>query len=106
MPATARDCALMFELIAGHDPRDATSSRRPAPAVLAGLEGPLSGLRLALPEDYYFDGVTPEVKAAVESAARVLESRGARVLPLRLPDPAGIVDVSHVLARAESGLLP
>jgi aspartyl-tRNA(Asn)/glutamyl-tRNA(Gln) amidotransferase subunit A len=105
MTRTVRDCALMFELIAGHDPRDATSSRRPAPAVLAGLEGPLSGLRLALPENYYFDGVTPEVKAAVESAARVLESRGARVLPLRLPDPAGIVDVCNVLARAESAVI-
>ena len=33
MTRTVRDCALMFELIAGHDPRDATSSRRPAPAV-------------------------------------------------------------------------
>jgi aspartyl-tRNA(Asn)/glutamyl-tRNA(Gln) amidotransferase subunit A len=86
MTRTVRDCALMFELIAGHDPRDATSSRRPAPAVLAGLEGPLSGLRLALPENYYFDGVTAEVKAAVESAARVLESR-------------------NVLARAESAVI-
>jgi aspartyl-tRNA(Asn)/glutamyl-tRNA(Gln) amidotransferase subunit A len=105
MTRTVRDCALMFELIAGHDPRDATSSRRPAPAVLAGLERPLSGLRLALPENYYFDGVTAEVKAAVESAARVLESRGARVLPLRLPDPAGIVDVCNVLARAESAVI-
>ena len=105
MTRTVRDCALMFELIAGHDPRDATSSRRPPPAVLGGLEGPLSGLRLALPENYYFDGVTAEVKAAVESAARVLESRGARVLPLRLPDPAGIVDVCNVLARAESAVI-
>jgi aspartyl-tRNA(Asn)/glutamyl-tRNA(Gln) amidotransferase subunit A len=105
MTRTVRDCALMFELIAGHDPRDATSSRRPAPAVLAGLEGPLSGLRLALPENYYFDGVTAEVTSAVEAAARALESRGARVLPLRLPDPAGIVDVCNVLARAESAVI-
>jgi len=105
MARTVRDCALMFELIAGHDPRDATSSRRPAPAVRAGLEGPLNGLRLALPENYYFDGVTAEVKSAVELAARTLESRGARVLPLRLPDPAGIVDVCNVLARAESAVI-
>jgi len=105
MTRTVRDCALMFELIAGHDPRDATSSRRPAPAVRAGLEGPLNGLRLALPENYYFDGVTAQVKSAVESAARTLESRGARVLPLRLPDPAGIVDVCNVLARAESAVI-
>jgi hypothetical protein len=101
MTRTVRDCALMFELIAGHDPRDATSSRPPAPRS-ARARGPLSGLRLALPENYYFDGVTAEVKSAVEAAARTLESRGARVLPLRLPDPAGIVDVCNVLARAES----
>ena len=84
MTRTVQDCALMFELIAGHDPSDGTSSRRPVPAILAGLDGSLSGLRLALPENYYFDGVTPEVKAAVEAAARGLEARGARVVPLRL----------------------
>ena len=105
MTRTVGDCALMFELIAGHDPRDGTSSRRPVPAVLAGLDASLSGLRLGLPENYYFDGVTPEVKAAVEAAARGLQARGARVAPLRLPDPAGIVDVCNVLARAESAVI-
>ena len=105
MTRTVSDCALMFELIAGHDPRDATSSHRPVPPVLAGLDAPVSGLRLALPENFYFDGVTPEVKAAVEAAARALQARGARIVPLRLPDPAGIVDACNVLARAESATI-
>ena len=66
----------MLEIVAGHDPHDATSSPRPVGALVAGLERAPAGLRVALPENYYFDGVTPEVRAAVEAAAGVLA--GAR----------------------------
>jgi aspartyl-tRNA(Asn)/glutamyl-tRNA(Gln) amidotransferase subunit A len=105
MTRSVRDAALMLEVIAGHDPRDATSSARPVGAPSATLEAPVRGLRLALPENYYFDRVTPEVRAAVEAAARALESLGARVQPLRLPDPAPLVDVCNILARAEASTI-
>ncbi|HET7340540.1 MAG TPA: amidase [Methylomirabilota bacterium] len=105
MTRAVRDAALMLELIAGHDPHDATSSHRAVGAPLAGLEQPIRGLRLALPENYYFDGVTPDVRAAVEQAARTLGSLGASVRPLRLPDPAAMIDVCNILARAESSAI-
>jgi aspartyl-tRNA(Asn)/glutamyl-tRNA(Gln) amidotransferase subunit A len=60
---------------------------------------------VALPENYYFDGVTPEVRAAVETAARVLAALGVQVQPLRLPDPATATDVANILARAESAAI-
>jgi aspartyl-tRNA(Asn)/glutamyl-tRNA(Gln) amidotransferase subunit A len=105
MARTVRDTALMLEIIAGQDEHDATSSPRPVGALVAALDRPPVGVRVALPENYYFDGVTPEVRAAVETAARVLAALGVRVQPLRLPDPATATDVANILARAESAAI-
>ena len=105
MTRSVRDAALMLEAMAGHDPLDATSSRRPIGSPVADLDAPVRGLRLAMPDNYYFDGVTADVRAAVESAARTLESLGARVERVRLPDPAPLIDVANVLARSESSTI-
>jgi aspartyl-tRNA(Asn)/glutamyl-tRNA(Gln) amidotransferase subunit A len=105
MARTVRDAALLLEIVAGHDAHDATSSRRPVGALAAALERPPTGLRVALPENYYLDGVSPEVQAAVETAAHVLASLGARVQTLRLPDPATATDVANILARSESAAI-
>jgi aspartyl-tRNA(Asn)/glutamyl-tRNA(Gln) amidotransferase subunit A len=102
MARTVGDVALMLEVIAGEDPEDATASARPVDDYLAGLERPIRGLRVALADNYYFDGVAPEVTRAVQGMARALERLGARVEPLRLPDPQVIHDVSGIVARAES----
>jgi aspartyl-tRNA(Asn)/glutamyl-tRNA(Gln) amidotransferase subunit A len=105
MTRTVRDAALMLEIVAGHDPRDATSSPRPVDGLLMALERPPAGIRVALPENYYFDGVAPEVRAAVETAARVLASLGASVETRRLPDPALLIDVANLLSRSESAAI-
>ena len=105
MARTVRDAALMLEIVAGPDPHDATCSPRPVGALVAGLDHGPAGLRVALPENYYFDGVAPEVRAAVEVAAGVLAGLGARVRPLRLPDPATATDVANILARSESAAI-
>ena len=102
---TTRDVALLLEVIAGADPHDSTASARPVDAYLAGLERPIRGLRVALADNYYFDGVAPEVARAVADMGAVLEGLGARVAPLRLPDPQVIHDVSGIVARAESAVV-
>jgi aspartyl-tRNA(Asn)/glutamyl-tRNA(Gln) amidotransferase subunit A len=105
MTRTVGDAALMLEIIAGHDPHDATSSPHAVGTPSATLEAPIRGLRVALPENYYFDGVTPEARAAVEVAARALAGLGAQVQTLRLPDPAPLIDVAGILARSESSTI-
>jgi len=105
MTRSVRDAALMLEIVAGHDPHDATSSPHPVGTPAATLEKPIRGLRLAIPENYYFDGVTDEARAAVEAAARTLATLGAHVDTLRLPDPAALIDVAGILARSESSTI-
>jgi aspartyl-tRNA(Asn)/glutamyl-tRNA(Gln) amidotransferase subunit A len=105
MTRTVRDAALMLSVIAGHDPRDATSSRRPVSDLLAALERPLAGVRVGVPDNYYFDGVTPEIDTAVRVAAGTLEGAGARVQTVRVPDPATMTDVCNIIARCESAVV-
>jgi aspartyl-tRNA(Asn)/glutamyl-tRNA(Gln) amidotransferase subunit A len=70
--------------------------------LMAALDRAPAGLRVAVPENYYLDGVAPEVRTAVEAAASVLTALGVRVTTLRLPDPAILSDVANILARSES----
>src|SRR5216117_18928 len=102
MTRTVGDCAALLGIIAGHDPRDATSSRRGVPYYERLLDTRVVGLRVELPENYFFDGLAAEMDAGVRAAARVLEGLGAEIVSLRLPDPRPVVDVSNVIARAES----
>src|SRR6185503_5115660 len=56
MTRTVEDAALMLGLIAGHDRADATTTRRDVPDYVAGLEGGVAGLRIGVPENYFFTG--------------------------------------------------
>ena len=105
MTRTVRDAALMLAVIAGHDPADATSSHRPVPDYLASLERPVAGLRVGLPENYFFDGIAPEMERAVREAAQALAGLGALVVDVRLPDPEPLLDIANVITRAESAAI-
>jgi aspartyl-tRNA(Asn)/glutamyl-tRNA(Gln) amidotransferase subunit A len=102
MTRTVRDAALMLQLIAGRDPIDATSTHRPVPDYLHGLEAGIAGLRVLVPENFFFQGVDPEITAGVRSALGVLQGLGARVAESRIPDPHAMNDVCNVISRCES----
>lgn len=82
MARTVEDCALMLQVLAGHDPRDAASADVPIPDYRAGLEGSVVGLRLGVPRSWFDEGkcVDGEVLAAFDEALRVLKDAGARVV--------------------------
>ena len=60
MTRTAADAAVVLQAIAGHDPRDPSSSRRRVPAFARALRADLKGVRVGVPQNYYFDLVEPE----------------------------------------------
>jgi len=99
---TVRHVAIMLGVIAGADPHDATASTRRVPDYVAGLARGARGLRVGVPDNYYFDGLDPEMEAGVRAAIDVLADLGAAVKSLRVPDPEAMVSASTVIARAES----
>src|SRR5262249_30076584 len=105
MARTVRDAALLLRVIAGHDPLDATASQRAVPDYRAALDGPIAGLRVAVPAGYYWDGLDAEVTAAARAAIGILAQLGAHVGELALPDPQILCDVANVVARCESAAI-
>ena len=106
MTSTVKDCALMLGIIAGHDPADATSSHRDVPDYVAALDGPVRGLRVGVPDNYYHDGLHPEVEAAMKQSVAALEALGARVERLRVPDPGPMVAAcNNVMVCAEAAAI-
>jgi len=102
---SVRDAAAVLNGIAGHDPRDETSSRRPVENYVPDLEPSIRGLRIGLPENFYLESLDPDVDAAVRAAFKTAESRGAEIVPLRVPDIAAINTVARVILLAEASAL-
>ena len=102
LAATAEDAARFFVQMAGHDPRDATSMREPVPHIDLDGAPDLKGLRIGVPDEYFIQGISPEVEASVRQAIAVMQSLGAQVLPVRLPHTEYALPVYYLIAPAEA----
>ena len=97
---TVEDSALLLQVLAGQDPRDATTSRNEVPDYLKNLRKDIHGLKIGISDDY-FDGVDDEVKASVEQAIQTLEKLGANIKKINLFPPKYAIAVYTILQRAE-----
>ena len=102
MTRSAADCALMLGAMAGYDPADASTSVLPVPDYLAALTGDVKGLRVGLLRSFFLEGATPEVRAAVEAAARTLASAGAVVDEVSLETMAYVPAASLAVVGVEA----
>lgn len=102
MARTVRDVALLLQVIAGHDPGDATSSRHAVPDYLAALDQGIAGLRIGVPRNHFFEDIDTETEAGVRRAVAVLQGLGVRVKEIQVPDPQVISDLANIISRCES----
>ncbi len=99
---TAEDCALLLEVLAGHDPNDSTSVDRPVPAYTQTVRQPLDGLRLGLVREHFGRGLDGEVERAVREAIAMYESLGATVQEVSLPHSRYAVATYYIIASCEA----
>jgi aspartyl-tRNA(Asn)/glutamyl-tRNA(Gln) amidotransferase subunit A len=97
-----RDAALLLGVMAGHDPLDSTSLPAPVPDYTASLGRAIDGLRVGLPQEYFIDGMQPEVERAVRAAVTHLEGLGAQIVPISLPNTDKALPVYYLVATAEA----
>ena len=102
---TARDCARILSIIAGHDARDPTSAQEPVPDYEAALDGDIRGMRVGVPTNAFVDIADAPVVAALEEAVKVLAARGARIVRLKLPLMAEIGAYVGVVSRCEAAAI-
>ncbi|WP_018863007.1 Asp-tRNA(Asn)/Glu-tRNA(Gln) amidotransferase subunit GatA [Thioalkalivibrio sp. ARh3] len=101
MAATAEDCGLMLNAMAGFDQRDSTSVERPAEDFTAGLDQDLKGLRIGLPKEFFGEGLDEKVRGVIDAAVEVLKGRGAEIREVSLPNSHLSVPAYYVVAPAE-----
>jgi aspartyl-tRNA(Asn)/glutamyl-tRNA(Gln) amidotransferase subunit A len=100
--ANVRDAATLLGVIAGHDPKDATSSSAPVPDYAAESDKSVEGLRIGVPAEYFGEGLDSEVRAAVESGIAALKSAGCAVKPISLPHTRYAIPTYYLVATAEA----
>ena len=96
------DTALLLGAIAGHDRRDSTSIAAPVPDYMAELPRGVDGLTLGLPDEYFIDGMDPEVERAVREAIDVLRGLGARIERVSLPTTRHSLAAYYIILPAEA----
>ncbi len=96
------DCAVILETIACHDEKDSTSLKREDTRFSRGLVDDVQGMRIGIPRDYLGEGLDPEVRAAVLSAAGVLKDKGAVLEEFDLGLTQYAIPAYYVAACAEA----
>ena len=102
MTKDVADCALMLQVISGHDPRDSTSVDRAVPDYTAALTRDVAGMRIGIPGEYFGAGLDPEVEAAVRQGIGILQDAGAEIVEVSLPRTEYCVAVYYLIAPAEA----
>lgn len=96
------DAAAVLGVIAGHDGNDSTSAAVPIADYAAAGSKPVQGLRIGVPEDYFGQGLDPEVNERVQAAIAALERLGCRRIPLHMPHTDYAIATYYILATAEA----
>ncbi|WP_298598719.1 Asp-tRNA(Asn)/Glu-tRNA(Gln) amidotransferase subunit GatA [Zoogloea sp.] len=99
---SAEDCALLLSAMMGHDPRDSTSLERSYDDCSAGLTQPLAGLRIGLPREFFAEGMSADVRAAVDAAIAEYRKLGATLVEVSLPNARLAIPAYYVIAPAEA----
>ncbi|SLN69901.1 Glutamyl-tRNA(Gln) amidotransferase subunit A [Roseovarius albus] len=86
MTRTITDCADLLGIVAGYDPHDPASVNQPVDIYADHLGGGVRGLRVGIPENFYFERTDPEILGAVERVKSHLSKQGAKLIPVTFPD--------------------
>ncbi len=96
------DAATMLNALAGYDPHDSTSLNLPVPDYTKALVPDVKGWRVAVPNEFFTEGLDPEVEKALRDAIELFKRLGAKVNEVSLPHTAYGVPTYYILATAEA----
>ncbi|HQC86979.1 MAG TPA: Asp-tRNA(Asn)/Glu-tRNA(Gln) amidotransferase subunit GatA [Rhodoferax sp.] len=103
MARSAQDCALLLSSLCGPDlDRDSTSLDMPAENYGRSLQDSIEGLRIGVPQEFFGEGLSADVRASVEAALKQYEQLGAKLVPISLPRTELSIPVYYIIAPAEA----
>jgi aspartyl-tRNA(Asn)/glutamyl-tRNA(Gln) amidotransferase subunit A len=101
MARSVEDCALMFNVIAGHDPKDEASALEPVADYTADLARGVKGLRIGIVPGYFFHHLQPPVHDAVRRALAAFEGLGATAVDVEIAHIHGNISAQLTIEAAE-----
>ena len=102
MAISAEDCALMLDVMTGHDEKDSTSLDRKKENYSNFLDKKIDGLRIGIPKEFFEDGLNSDVQKVIEEALRQYEKLGAKIIDISLPNNHLAIPAYYVIAPAEA----
>ncbi len=102
MTKDVRDCAIMLQAMAGHDPKDSTSAELAVPDFEAMLTGDIKGKVIGIPKEYRMEGMPEEIEALWAEGIEMLKAAGAEIRDISLPHTKYALPAYYVIAPAEA----
>lgn len=99
---TVQDAALLLEIIAGKDAYDATSSSVQIGEYVKACDKDIPGIKIGVPEEFFTEGIHPEVASLVRAAIEILQEQGTIIVPISLPLTPAAIPVYYLIAKAEA----
>ncbi len=96
------DCAILMNGICGYDPCDSTSVNVEVPDYRQSLQKDVKGIRIGIPEEYFIEGMAPEVERSVRDAIDSFGKWGAEIKTISLPHTEYAVAIYYIIATAEA----
>lgn len=97
-----KDAALLLDVLSGDDPKDSTCAENAVPNYLQSLDQDLKGLTAGIPEEYFIEGIDPQVEASVKESIAQLEKLGVKTEKISLPHTKYAVATYYIVATAEA----
>jgi aspartyl-tRNA(Asn)/glutamyl-tRNA(Gln) amidotransferase subunit A len=99
---TVRDCAILLQAMAGHDPKDTTSADIVVPDYEAAIGRSVKGMRIGMPQEYRVPGMPVEIEALWQKGADWLKAAGAELVDISLPMTKYALPAYYIVAPAEA----
>jgi len=96
------DCAILMNAISGYDPCDSTSVNVEVPDYRQSLKKGVKGIRIGIPEEYFIEGIDPDVERSVRDAINSFRKWGAEIQTISLPHTEYAVAIYYIIATAEA----
>lgn len=98
----AHDCAIILNAIAGYDRHDGTAAKNPTMDYTSAIGKGMKGIKIALPKEFYGEGIDREVADAVMAAAKKYEEMGAELVECSMPSLKYAVPAYYLISSAEA----
>lgn len=101
MTHTVEDCALLTQIMAGHDTKGGGTTDTPVADYMTELNSGINGLRIGVIPEYFFQQVQPDVLIALKNSLKVFESLGAKVVETSIEDLDANISALMTVESAE-----